>query len=93
MRGLRFSRSALKRQQNAAAQQAKVTKIQKRAVAKEQAMSKSIKMETEKRDFFIKKLEEKHATVLSKKKDIDHAYELKMKELSRAIRLRDSNTA
>ena len=62
--------------------------MQKKTAAKDHSISKSLRMEKEKRDYFRKKWEEKYASVLSKKKDFDNTYELKMKELARRVTTR-----
>lgn len=53
-------------------------------------MVKTFKAEKEKQDFLIGKSHEKYNSVLSRKKDLDQNYDLKMKDLARRIKMKES---
>lgn len=87
---MRFNRSAAKRQTNAQAYAQKLAQYNKKEKDHDAKMVKTFKAEKEKQDFLIGKSHEKYNSVLSRKKDLDQNYDLKMKDLARRIKMKES---
>lgn len=86
---MRFSRSAQKRQHEAQAHALKLAQYTKKENVHENNMIKNFKAEKEKQDFLRGKSHEKYNSVLTKKKEIDNNYEIKMKDLARRIKMKE----